>query len=124
MNPSLFGSNISALTGDVLLSFDVASVPHTVRGRAVNSSGVAVQRPDQLLAPEIGEGVGQLGSCPEDQVMKEPREYLLEGISFVLLAIILLVKGPWVTGKDASLSTAGGETGATAQFAVLCRIKL
>lgn len=90
----LFGSCIIALTGNVLLSFDVASVPHMVRGRAVNSSGVAVQGSEQLLAPEIGEGVGQLGSCPEDQVMEEPGGgYLLEGISFVLLIIILLVKG-------------------------------
>lgn len=82
----------------MLLSFDVASMPCTVSRRAVNSSGVAVQGSEQLLAPKIGERVGQLGSCPEDQVMKEPGGYLLEGISFVLLIIILLVKvsvGDW-----------------------------
>lgn len=89
MNPSLFGSSIIAFTGDVLLPSDVASVLCMVRGKAVNSSTVAVQGSKQLLAPEIGEGVGQLGSCPEDQVMKEPQGDLLEGNSFVLLTIIL-----------------------------------
>lgn len=93
LNPSLLGSSIIALIGDVPLSSDAASVPDMVRRRAVNMSTVAVQGSQQFLAPEIAEGVGQLGSCPEGQVIKESRRDLLEGNSVALLTILLLVKG-------------------------------
>lgn len=63
-------------------SSDAANLPHMVKGRAVNMSTITAQGSQQVLAPEIGEGVGQLGSCPEGQVKKEPWGFLLEGNSF------------------------------------------
>lgn len=76
-------------------------------------SAAAVQGSQQLLAPEISDGVGQLGSCPEGQVLKEPQRYLLEGNSFALLTIIRPVKGAVGAWKeDAPGSAAWGEAGA------------
>ena len=74
-----------------------------MKGRAVNINTIAVQGSQQFLAPEIGEGVDQLGSCPEGQVIEESWRYLSQGNGFVLLTIIPLVKGAISDWKGCTL---------------------
>lgn len=96
-----------------------------MKGRAVNVNTIAVQRSHQFLASEIGEGVGQLGSCPEGQVLKECWRYLLEGNGFVLLTIILFVKGAISDWKGCtSLNYLGRGRNSCIICRVQCRIKL
>lgn len=73
-------SHLLLVAPSSVLSSAAVRLPSVARARAVNTGTVAVQGSSQLLAPELGEGVGQLGRCPEGQVgRRDSPEVLLRG---------------------------------------------